>query len=43
MSEKPKQTQKTKPKKGEPVDIPVPKRKDFDSLLRRASKTTESK
>jgi hypothetical protein len=28
--------QKTQPKKGKPVDIPVPKRSDFDSLLKRA-------
>jgi hypothetical protein len=31
-------TQKTQPKKGEPIDIPVPKREVFDKLVRRASK-----
>jgi hypothetical protein len=31
-------TQKTKPKKGRPVEIPVPKRSDFDRLLKRAEK-----
>ena len=35
MSEK---KQKTQPKKGKPIEIPVPKKADFDSLLRRAAK-----
>jgi hypothetical protein len=30
--------QKTRPKKGKPVEIPVPKRKDFDSLLKKAAR-----
>ena len=29
-------THKTQPKKGKPVDIPVPKRSTFDKLLERA-------
>lgn len=29
--------QKTQPKKGKPIEIPVPKRKDFDSLLKKAA------
>lgn len=32
-----KRTQKTKPKKGDPVEIPVPKRSTIDKLLRRAA------
>jgi hypothetical protein len=28
--------QKTQPKKGKPIDIPVPKRSTFDKLLGRA-------
>jgi hypothetical protein len=31
-------TQKTRPKKGKPIDIPVPKREAFDKLVRRAAK-----
>jgi hypothetical protein len=31
-------TQRTQPKKGKPVEIPVPKRSDFDRLLKRAEK-----
>jgi hypothetical protein len=31
-------TQKTRPKKGKPIDIPIPKREAFDKLVRRASK-----
>jgi hypothetical protein len=31
-------TQKTHPKKGKSVEIPVPKRSDFDRLLKRAEK-----
>ena len=30
--------QKTQPKKGKPVEIPVPKRGDIDRLLKRAAK-----
>lgn len=29
--------QKTRPKEGKPIEIPVPKRKDFDKLLERAT------
>jgi hypothetical protein len=29
--------QTTTPKKGEPVEIPVPKRKTFEDMLRRAA------
>ncbi len=35
---KPKATQQTKPKKGKPVEIPVPKRSEFDLLLAKAEK-----
>jgi len=38
MPHRPKQTQKTQPKKGKPVEIPVPKRSAFDKLLKRAEK-----
>jgi hypothetical protein len=31
-------TQRTQPKNGEPVEIPVPKRSEFDELLGRAEK-----
>lgn len=31
-----KKTQKTRPKKGKPVEIPVPKRKDFERALKAA-------
>lgn len=34
-------TQKTQPKKGKPVDIPVPKRSEFDRLLEKAEKPTK--
>lgn len=37
-SDAPKRTQRTKPKKGKPIEIPVPKRSDFDKLLERAEK-----
>jgi hypothetical protein len=35
MAEKPKQ--RTRPKKGKPIEIPVPKRKQFEDLLKRAA------
>lgn len=38
------QTQSTRPKKGKPVEIPVPKRSEFDRLLKKAEepmKTSE--
>jgi hypothetical protein len=38
MPDKPPATQKTQPKKGKPVEIPVPKRSDFDRLLAKAEK-----
>jgi hypothetical protein len=31
-------TQKTQPKKGEPIEIPVPKRSAFDKLVKKAAK-----
>jgi hypothetical protein len=36
-NEKPKR-QQTQPKKGKPVEIPVPKRSEFDRLIERARK-----
>lgn len=35
--DKSERTQKTKPAKGEPVEIPVPKRKTIDALLKKAA------
>lgn len=35
---KPQRTQKTKPAEGKPIEIPVPKRKDIEKLLERATK-----
>jgi hypothetical protein len=35
--------QQTRPKKGKPVDIPVPKRKDFERLLEKAAKKPPSR
>jgi hypothetical protein len=29
--------QKTKPKKGKPIEIPVPKREDFERMVRRSA------
>jgi hypothetical protein len=40
---KPQPTQKSQPKKGKPIDIPVPKRSDFDKLLKRAEKSAKPK
>jgi hypothetical protein len=37
MPDQPKQ--KTRPKKGKPIEIPVPKRSAFEKLLKRAEKT----
>lgn len=31
-------TQKTQPKKGKPVEIPVPKREDFERLVKKAAR-----
>lgn len=35
-------TQKTQPKQGEPIDIPVPKRSTFDKLVKRAAKSPKN-
>lgn len=35
---KPQPTQKTQPKEGKPIEVPVPKRSDFDKVLERAMK-----
>lgn len=35
--------QKTQPKKGEPVEIPVPKRSTIDKLLKRAAKPSATR
>jgi hypothetical protein len=32
-----KQTQLSQPKKGKPIEIPVPKREDFESLVTKAA------
>ena len=37
-NEEPEPTQKTQPKKGRPIDIPVPKREDIERLLSKAAK-----
>lgn len=37
MADAKRPTQKTRPKKGEPVKIPVPKRSEFDRLLKRVT------
>jgi hypothetical protein len=36
-------TQKTQPKKGEPVEIPVPKRGEVDRLLKKAARSRPAK
>lgn len=36
-------TQRTTPKKGKPVEIPVPKRSTFDKLLERAQRPKSKK
>jgi hypothetical protein len=43
MAEKDEPTQRTQPKKGKPIDIPVPKRNDFDKLLKRAEQAKKPK
>lgn len=40
MPDEPKQ--KTKPKKGKPIEIPVPKREDFDRLVKKATRPRQS-
>ena len=37
MADEKPRTQKTKPKEGEPVAIPVPKRSTIDALLKKAA------
>jgi hypothetical protein len=37
-NKKPEPTQKTRPKEGEPIDIPVPRREVFEKLLKRAAR-----
>jgi hypothetical protein len=39
----PEKSQKTQPKKGKPIEIPVPKRSEFDKLLKQAEKTKPAK
>jgi hypothetical protein len=34
-------TQLTRPAKGEPIEIPVPERGDFEQLVTRAANTTD--
>jgi hypothetical protein len=38
MTDDRKPTQKTRPKKGKPIEIPVPKRREIDELLKKAAK-----
>ena len=33
--------QKTRPKKGKPVEIPVPKRSEFDALIKKAARRSK--
>jgi hypothetical protein len=33
MADKPKATQKTRPKKGKPIEIPVPTRKEVEDFM----------
>jgi hypothetical protein len=39
----PKPKQKTQPKTGKPIEIPVPKRGDFDKLVKRAAKPSAAR
>lgn len=34
---RPERTQKTQPKKGKPIEIPVPKRSEFDALVKKVA------
>jgi hypothetical protein len=43
MADKREPTQKTQPKKGKPVEIPVPKRSDVERLLKRAARQKPAK
>jgi hypothetical protein len=38
--QEPQPMQKTRPKKGEPIEIPVPKKRDVMELLEKAAKTS---
>ncbi len=38
LTPQPKPTQQTKPKKGKPIEIPVPKRKDVMDFLEKTAK-----
>jgi len=42
MSERKQPKQKTRPKRGKPIEIPVPKRKQFEDLLKRAAQRRTS-
>jgi hypothetical protein len=37
MAEKREPTQKTRPKRGKPIEIPVPKRSAFDKVVKKAA------
>ena len=39
----PERKQQTKPKKGKPIEIPVPKRMDFDRLVKKAAQSPKRK
>ncbi len=41
MARKASRKQVTQPKKGKPVEIPVPKREDFEKLLKKAAAKPE--
>jgi hypothetical protein len=37
----PRKKQKTQPKKGDPIEIPVPKRREIDDVLKRAARGSD--
>lgn len=37
----PQRTQQTQPKKGKPIEIPVPKRREFERALQKATRRNE--
>jgi len=37
MGDRPRKTQRTQPKKGDAVEIPVPTRGEFDSMLKKVA------
>ncbi len=39
--QEPTPTQQTKPAKGDPIEIPVPKREDIEDLISRAARPTK--